>query len=77
MMFLECYDSRDSVLLEKGNYIASLDLLKSYSNGLDIATGRISIEVIKYYQPLKDGIWYYFNNESVIKKIYKRGILQE
>ena len=76
-MSLECYNSQDSALLEKGNYIASLDLLKSYGNGLDIATGRTTIQVIKYYQPLKDGIWYYYNSNGVTKKIYKCGILQE
>ena len=61
-MKLECYSASDSSLLEKGNYIESIDLLKAYSMGINATSTERKIEVVTYFQPLRDGKWEFFKN---------------
>ena len=74
---VECYN-KDSVIVEKGSYINSLDLLKSYYYALDASqTSKTEIKVISYYQPLRNGVWYFYNDSGrlFLNKIYNNGIL--
>jgi hypothetical protein len=79
-MNLECYD-RSLELIEKGSYINSLDLLKSYYYAVSIGKNidrqhNVSIKISSYYQPLRDGVWYFYNHRRlVMKKKYNAGIL--
>ena len=74
-MSLECYSSVDSSVLEKGNYIESLDLLKAYSMGIDATSSEKQIEVVKYFQPLRHGKWEFFKNGKLEYYItYNKGI---
>jgi hypothetical protein len=76
-MLLECYNLRDSTLKEKGTYMASLDLLKSYVNVYNLTKHTTQIVVAKYYQPLRDGSWNYYDSVGNIIKneVYKQGVL--
>lgn len=77
-MLFESFDLQDSTLKERGSYIASLDLLKSYIYAINATTGKSEVKVSKYYQPLKDGTWYFYGDEGnkiKAKEIYKRGVL--
>jgi len=80
-MNVECYD-KDLVLIEKGAYSNSLDLLKKY---VDLVTfddrypgnHKAAIGVYSYYQPLRNGIWSFFDKRKkmYMKKNYIKGIL--
>jgi hypothetical protein len=71
------YCAKDSGVLEKGHYINSLSLLRTYSEFVNGTTGRQQIRVVEYYQPLRDGIWYFYdrNKKLIDKKTYNRGVL--
>ena len=74
-MHIICFKRNKKV--EEGDYISSLDLLKKYifvSNG---RSGKTSIKVKEYYQPLRSGVWQFYNQRGVevTKKIYERGVL--
>lgn len=75
-MHLECF-SKDSVLIEQGNYINSLELLVSYKYIVDGTSLRQRIGVVKYYEPLRNGVWNFYDSSGIIvlKKKYKEGIL--
>lgn len=70
----------DSVLVEEGKYINSLDLLKKYNYRVGFSRkynkSITEVFVSSYYQPLRDSIWNFYKKDSIIKKIYKKGILQ-
>jgi hypothetical protein len=76
-MHLECYNLKDSTLREKGTYISSLDLLKSYEKVYNLTKHKTEVIVSKYYQPLRDGNWYYYDSAgNIIKKeVYNKGVL--
>jgi hypothetical protein len=73
---LECYNSR-LVLLEEGEYVNSLDLLKSYYYVVDAERRATGIGVSEFYQPLRDGVWRFYNDSGKItwNVIYKNGVL--
>lgn len=75
-MRIECLDS-NLIKREEGNYINSLDILKRYSNSVDITTSREIIKVYSYFQPLRTGEWNFYNSKGSlsIKKRYNNGIL--
>ena len=75
-MSVRCYNS-NNVKIEEGNYINSLDLLKKYSNVVDISTKKTRIKIYSYYQPLRTGEWLFYDNNGVLitKKVYEKGIL--
>ncbi len=75
-MHIKCF-SKDSVLIEQGNYINSLELLVSYKYVIDGTTLKQRISVVKYYQPLRNGVWDFYNSSGIIflKKKYDAGIL--
>lgn len=58
-----------------GKYVNSLDTLKHYVEVYDDA-GVAKIKVEKYFQPLKDSVWsfYDYKLKKNIKKIYNNGI---
>jgi hypothetical protein len=70
----------DSILVEEGKYINSLDLLKKYNNRVGFSRKYnkpiAQIFVSSYYQPLRDSIWTFYKEDSVIRKVYRKGILQ-
>ena len=74
-MNVECFN-KDSILLEKGSYINSLDLLKSYYYASDASRSKTTVKIISYYQPLRDGIWYFYDEKGklVLNKMYEKGI---
>lgn len=77
---LECYYKNS--LLEKGAYCASLGMLKKYSYFKmyipDKYPGHVKsfFKIISFYQPLRDGIWCFYNDGRLyMKKNYDKGIL--
>ncbi|KYP16241.1 MAG: hypothetical protein A1D16_20050 [Flavihumibacter sp. CACIAM 22H1] len=75
-MNVECFN-KDSILIEKGSYVNSLDLLKSYYYAIDATRSKTTIKVSSYYHPLRNGVWYYYDDlgEPLLNKIYDRGIV--
>ncbi len=75
-MRIECF--RANIKIEEGDYINSLDLLKKYSYGINGVTGKKMIRVREYYQPLRSGVWFFYNNKGQLefKKYYEKGVLQ-
>jgi hypothetical protein len=74
-MNVECYNE-DSVIIEKGSYENSLDLLKNYYFANNATEHKTKIKVANYYQPLRNGIWYFYNEgKLVFKRIYDGGIV--
>lgn len=73
---LEEYN-KDSVLVKKGQYVGSLDLLKSYAISVDPNPPYSEkVYVYAYYEPLKTGKWFYYSNDKIIKEeIWEKGIL--
>lgn len=62
-------------LKAKGNYMASLDLLKQYM-GKEDDFGDVEMFVESYFQPLKNGTWKYYseNGEFLKEEYYQKGI---
>lgn len=72
---LQCFNLTDSVLQQEGSYISSLELLSSYTHSVNATTGKTEVVVSKYYQPLKDGIWHYYDSSGIKIETYDKGIL--
>lgn len=72
---LECYRLADSLLQEEGSYISSLALLSSYTNSVNPTTGETKVAVSKYYQPLRNGVWRYYDYSGIRTETYKRGVV--
>ncbi len=72
-MHLE-YFSKDSIIMETGNYLNSLDLLKKYSYATSPA--GTFIYVTEYYEPLRNGIWRFYDSTGMFKDsiFYERGV---
>lgn len=77
-MHLKCF-SKDSVLIEEGNYINSLELLVSYKYVIDGTSLKQRISVVNYYQPLRNGTWDFYDSfgKILLKKKYDAGILTD
>lgn len=74
-MSIKQYDSNGNLVL-MGQYVASLDTLKEYVDVFNLVGEITAIKVYKYFQPLRDGIWVFYEmNEIKRKEKYKRGIL--
>ena len=75
-MMVEVYFK--DMLIEKGKYINSLDLLRKYDNRVSYNRKKnkhiSEIIVSEYYQPLRDSVWLFYNHDSVSRKVYNRGI---
>ena len=78
---LECY-IKDTILIEKGSYINSLTLLKKYTYFHRFVPkpfpghNEYTIGVYSYYQPLRNGVWYFYQSKKLyMKKEYNKGIL--
>lgn len=74
MMTVKQINSVGEIVVE-GKYAPSLDTLKKYSIGKSAITGLREVTILNYFQPLPDGIWNFFNEDSTAKKIrYAVGI---
>lgn len=75
-MHLRCF-LKDSTLIEEGDYINSLDLLVSYNNIVDGTSLKQRIGIVKYYQPLRSGVWNFYDSSGKVflNKRYDAGIL--
>lgn len=75
-MEVMCLDDADHIV-EKGNYVNSLGLLKEYRTQIEASSLKKTITVVAFYQPLRDGTWFFYNtNGRLIKKIkYNKGIV--
>lgn len=70
--------SKDAILLEEGGYINSLDLLRIYNTSVEMTTGKKEISVIEYYQPLREGMWHFYQKGRIKKTLlYKRGLVDK
>ena len=56
----------DSILYCSGNYKNSLDTLSHYVYDIDPLTGCAIPSVYKYFKPIKDDLWFYFNKKGKI-----------
>jgi hypothetical protein len=66
----------DSILFCKGGYLESLDTLKAYTQSFYLDEDKTVIEVFKYFEPLKEGDWYFYDGKGnfLRREEYKRGI---
>lgn len=77
-MKVQLFDS-NKIKLEEGKYINSLDLLKRYSNAVNVTSSKSRINVYSYYQPLRSGEWLFYNSKGLLrmKKIYDKGVITD
>ncbi len=79
-MKVECFNKK-SILIEKGSYSNSLDLLKKYVYAIKVGTGngkkKAVLKVLSYYQPLRTGIWLFYTDRGKLRmrKRFEKGIL--
>lgn len=67
---------RNGTLLVIGQYRTSLDTLKEYVDVFNIFGDITAIKVNKYFQPLRDGIWTFYENGIIKRKErYRQGLL--
>lgn len=76
-MEVRCINKSKNVL-EKGSYIGSLDTLKVYRTSINATTQKTKVIVMSYYQPLRDGKWYFYYPNGKLKyiKYYSMGVLE-
>jgi hypothetical protein len=67
-MDVECFNFQ-SKLLEKGKYTGSLDLLKTYRTKLNATSQKKQTVVVSYYQPLRNGPWYFYTEKGKLIRI--------
>jgi antitoxin component YwqK of YwqJK toxin-antitoxin module len=74
-MHLQCY-SKDSVLLEEGNYINSLALLRKQVAAVVSQRSENRVFIVEYYEPLRNGKWLFYDSTGrlVDSSFYKSGI---
>jgi antitoxin component YwqK of YwqJK toxin-antitoxin module len=67
---------RNNKILEEGSYINSLDTLKGYVYKKTLGSFEKEIVVERYFQPLRDGTWRFYNSKGILyKKVnYIRGV---
>lgn len=71
-MYVRIYKNKK--LLEEGSYTNSLDTLKGYTYKKTIGSGQKEIVVEKYFQPLRDGTWLFYNQKGIVRKVnYTKG----
>lgn len=66
-------------LIEEGCYVKSLDTLKRYVYKNALGGGGKEITVGQYFQPLRNGVWIFYNQKGqVLKRVtYLNGIQVE
>jgi len=69
---------KNNLVVVEGNYINSLDTLKACLKVLDPIELKESIIIQKYFQPLKNGTWKYYDLQGKLIKQeeWQNGILQ-
>lgn len=71
--YFEAY--RNNKIYEKGYFANSLDTLKKYSHAVNSHKRDVGgYRVLKYFHPLKSGVWYERIKGRVITKKYNMGI---
>ena len=78
-LHFKIYSDNDSKTLKvSGHYVESLALLSNYVLVRRLG-GKLEIKVRKFYQPLRDDEWLYYNESGDIylKERYHSGILIE
>jgi hypothetical protein len=63
-------------IMMKGHYIESIALLSDYVYVRKL-NGKLALQVRKFYQPIRNGFWYYFDESGKVylKEKYIEGIL--
>lgn len=61
----------------RGQYSESLGVLGYYWSSFDMDTGDEMVELVNYYEPIKEGEWVYLINNKVVKKenYYRGGLV--
>lgn len=68
------YDSKNDIKAS-GYYAKSIDTLKKYVSVYDYNGDLLRIEVLKYFEPLKEGSWFYYENRKLVRsERYKLGV---
>ena len=70
--YMEVY--KNNKLYEKGYYENSLDTLKIYSKRLSSIKANGKIYVLKYFEPLKNGVWLETKNHKAVQRKYSMGV---
>lgn len=74
---ITAYDSLENIVLQ-GQYINGLDIMRSYEVAEEVKDRRINtvVYVDEYYQPLKDGLWKYFEDGKLVDlSLWKDGTI--
>lgn len=75
------FEIRDplNVLLIRGEYENALMPFRHYTLVVNVDTGEESMEVKEHYEPLKSGVWEYYDEKGILleTEYYNRGILQD
>lgn len=77
LMNIEIYNE-DSILINRGSFIESLDTLSHYVSVFTVDfVDTEEIVVTPYFQPLKNGIWYFYDEKGNFfsKKMYQSGVI--
>lgn len=72
---VRCF-SKDSILLEEGNYINSMGVFRKYTYGYSNNEKDVSVHIIEYYSPLRNGKWMIYNSLGNLKdsSFYIKGV---
>jgi hypothetical protein len=70
--YMEVY--KNNKLYEKGYYENSIDTLKIYSRRFDGKRTNGTIHILKYFEPVKSGIWIETKNHKYVKREYLIGV---
>ncbi|GAO44443.1 hypothetical protein [Flavihumibacter petaseus] len=67
---------KNKIIVQEGDYINSLGLLRKYYTRVDGISGKQSIRIFEYYQPLRNGTWRYYNDKGKLIKqqMFNKGI---
>jgi hypothetical protein len=68
--------NKAGILQVEGFYVNSIDTLKKYSMARSAVNGSKRLFIYKYFEPLADSTWtYYENGKPSTKKVFHGGIL--
>jgi hypothetical protein len=77
-MHIDIFNGKNKI--ESGSYINSIDTLKEYVTKTNIGINTKSEIIVKrYFQPIRDGEWFYYNKLGHVykKENYVKGIIKE
>ena len=69
---------KNTKLIIKGKTVNGLRLLAKQLVVFDLLTYEKSINVVEYYEPIREGLWEYWDGkgEKIKEEVYKKGILK-